>query len=323
MKQRDNKNHSRLSVSMKARPVLRGVDGPLSTDNVVVPSCLPQATATMEAGTTQVTTATGGPLRRTMPVTPTTSTSTPTTSIRPTTTISQTTTSPCVSSGNRCREWLLLEIVRGYFNARKNKRNTASQSLFESDLLLKLWALFAKIISLTYEVSRSIAFIIVNTVMREVFAAQFVDRIVHHILYNWLAPIFEPLFIYDSYSCRKGKGTDFGVNRLRHHIRSVSQNGTRPCWVLQLDLSGYFMSITRQKLYDIIVGVIKRKHIDRKPEWFIIDFLLKKVIFNEPTKGCRIKGKKTDWIGLPKNKSLFLGASRMWAPDWQSYQPAF
>jgi len=31
----------------------------------------------------------------------------------------------------------------------------------------------------------------------------------------------------------------------------------------------------------------------------------KKIIFNEPTKNCIIKGKKTNWDGLPNNKSLF------------------
>ena len=65
------------------------------------------------------------------------------------------------------------------------------------------------------------------------------------------------------------------------------------------------MSIVRQKLYDIIVETVKRKGLDRRQEWPIILFLLKKVIFNDPTKGCRIKGSFTEWKGLPRNKSLF------------------
>ena len=150
-------------------------------------------------------TATGGLLRRTMNPTPTTSTSTVRTSICPTTTISPTTTSPSGSSEHRLREWLRPELAKAYFEARKNKRNTASQSLFERNLCMKLVALFWSVVTFCYEVGRSIAFIIRNTVLREVFAAQFVDRIVHHLLYNWLSPIFERQFIYDSYSCRKGK----------------------------------------------------------------------------------------------------------------------
>ena len=49
--------------------------------------------------------------------------------------------------------------------------------------------------------------------IREVFAADFRDRIVHHLLIRRLEPLFESAFIDDSYNCRKGKGTDYGVKR--------------------------------------------------------------------------------------------------------------
>lgn len=93
----------------------------------------------------------------------------------------------------------------------------------------------------TYTPGRSICFIIHDSVQREIFAASFRDRIIHHYLYNQLEPVFEPAFIYDSYSCRKGKGTLFGIERLEHHIRSCSENHHKECWVLKLDIKGYFM----------------------------------------------------------------------------------
>lgn len=137
------------------------------------------------------------------------------------------------------------------------------------------------------------------------FAASFRDRIVHHLLYRWLLPIVLPRFIYDSYSCIEGRGTDFGVARLEHFIWSVSQNYTKPCWVLRLDLKGYFMAINRRKLFDIILALVHKTGNDRRPEWPVIRYLLGKVIFNDCTKGCRIKGSRADWKGLPKDKSLF------------------
>lgn len=100
-------------------------------------------------------------------------------------------------------------------------------------------------------------FIIKDPVLREVFAASFRDRIVHHLLYNWLMPIFEPTFIYDSYSCREGKGTLFGIERMEHHIRSCSDNYTKDCYVMKLDIEGYFMNINRQLLFDVIVKRLK------------------------------------------------------------------
>ena len=211
-------------------------------------------------------------------------------------------------------KWLLHSVTQAYYDARKNKRNTVNQSRFERHLAANIIKLAKDIFHGKYKVAASIAFIIENTVKREVFAATFRDRIVHHLLYNWLMPIFEPLFIFDSYSCRKGKGTDFGAERLRKHIRQVSQSYTRPCWILKLDLTGYFISINRQKLYDIIIRTIQREGADRKPEWPIIDYLLRKVIFNDPTKGCRFRCSRSLWDGLPKTKSLFFALFKCGLP---------
>jgi len=72
--------------------------------------------------------------------------------------------------------------------------------------------------------------------------ADFCDRIVHHILVDYLETIYEPIFIHDSYACRKGKGVHRGVARLRKFIRQVTVNNCR-AWYLQLDIKNYFMSL--------------------------------------------------------------------------------
>jgi len=66
----------------------------------------------------------------------------------------------------------------------------------------------------------SICFNADKPVKREVFAADFRDRVVHHLIYSYISPIFEKTFINDSYSCRKGKGTHYGIKRIDHFIRS-------------------------------------------------------------------------------------------------------
>ena len=145
------------------------------------------------------------------------------TSIRLTTTIARTATQSAVSKHqSECD--LLTDLFTAYFCARKNKRNTASQVRFERNLSDNLMRLYDEIVSRSYRVGRSMCFIIRDPVFREVFAASFRDRIVHHLLYNWLMPIFEPTVIYYSYSRREGKGTLFGIKRLEHHIRSCSDN---------------------------------------------------------------------------------------------------
>ena len=193
------------------------------------------------------------------------------------------------------------ELFLAYYDARRNKRGTASQLRFELNLEENIVRLYRELCSRRYVVGTSICFIINDSVQREVFAADFRDRVVHHFLYNRLSPFFEKKFIYDSYSCRKGKGTLFGVRRLQHYIRSCSKNGTEECYVLKLDLKGYFMNVDRNRLYGMIESALPLTFEQRD---FVL-WLTKEVIMNEPIVNCRMKGALTDWDGLPEEKSLF------------------
>jgi hypothetical protein len=95
----------------------------------------------------------------------------------------------------------LWELFEAYFSCRKNKRNTANALAFEVDYESKLVKLCEEINEGTYEISRSIAFIVNKPVQREIFAADFRDRIVHHLIIGKLNHLFEQQFIYDSYAC--------------------------------------------------------------------------------------------------------------------------
>ena len=214
-----------------------------------------------------------------------------------------------VSSQPQTADSMLTDLFASYYSARANKRNTASQMKFEAHLSRNLISLYEDVRDRTYSPGRSICFIIRDPVQREVFAASFRDRIIHHYLFNKLEPLFEPTFIYDSYSCRKGKGTLFGIERLEHHIRSCSDNFHKPCYALKLDIKGYFMNIDRNILYSIVMDRIgKLASTGNQPDGFDYDtvvFLLQRIIFNDPTKGCRMRGGWDDWKGLPASKSLF------------------
>lgn len=199
---------------------------------------------------------------------------------------------------------LLTDLFRAYYDARRHKRNTRSQLAFEIDSEHNLITLYEQIRDRTYRPSPGICFITDKPVKREIFASPFRDRVVHHLLFNYLAPIFERRMIYDSYSCRKGKGTSAGIARIEHHIRSCSDNYTRQAYVLKLDLRGYFMSIDKRLLYDIIsrtVAGVRNVGFDRD----LADFLLRSILLRDPLKDCSIVGRKSDWVGLPPSKSLF------------------
>ena len=195
---------------------------------------------------------------------------------------------------------LLTDLFRAYYDARRNKRNTRSQLRFELNLETNLIHLYHDLRNRNYRPSPSICFVIEDSVKREVFASEFRDRVVHHLYWNYVADLFDRLFIYDSYSCRKGKGTLKGIERLEHHIRSATDNYTREAWVLQLDIQGYFMHIRRDVLYDMVVEVLQRYGMTDP----LLMYLTEVIITKDPLEGCRYCGRPRDWDGLPDSKCL-------------------
>ncbi|MBN2013528.1 group II intron reverse transcriptase domain-containing protein [candidate division KSB1 bacterium] len=83
---------------------------------------------------------------------------------------------------------------------------------------------------------------------RLISAAPFIDRVVHHAICRVIEPIFEPTFIYDSYACRKGKGTHAAIDRFTYYAR-------RYRFVLKCDVQKFFPSLD----HDILKQQIRRK----------------------------------------------------------------
>lgn len=196
-------------------------------------------------------------------------------------------------------------VYQAYLDARKHKRMTIDVHRFEANAYLNLIQLAMDIENRSYQPGSSIAFIIDEPVTREIFAASFRDRIVHHIIYNLIADWWDRRFIYDNYSCRVGKGTLFGINRLVHHSSVVSSNYSRPAYILKLDLSGYFMSLPRRQLFDEVMRGLDAQYRRDSIEHKLTSYLVRQVIFDNPIHGVRLKGSLKDWHRLPKNKSLF------------------
>ncbi|SLM27480.1 RNA-directed DNA polymerase (Reverse transcriptase) [Desulfamplus magnetovallimortis] len=104
---------------------------------------------------------------------------------------------------------------------------------------------------------------------RTIAVAPFRDRVVHHAVVNILEPVFEKQFVFDSYACRKGKGTHAAIERAQNFIRR------RPFYV-KADISKYFDSINHSILLNQIVKKIK--------DQYLID-LIEKIIAASHTPG--------------------------------------
>jgi len=200
-------------------------------------------------------------------------------------------------------------LFQAYFDARKNKRNTINALAFEKHFEANIFAIYHEILDGRYKPEKSICFIVDKPVKREIFAAHFRDRVIHHFIYNNIAPIFDKTFINDSYSCRKGKGTHFGIKRVDHFIRSCSQNYKNDCYILKLDIKGYFMAMDKQLLLNKINHILNNKQHCIDFDLSLTNYLIEQTINANPVNNCTIKGRKSDWDGLPKDKSLFTANS--------------
>lgn len=201
--------------------------------------------------------------------------------------------------------WLLQQLMKAYFEARKGKRRTRDQYAFEVNWFKNLVQLRDDILRRAYKPSRGIAFVTLKPVIREIFAAPFRDRVIHHFLYAMCAKWMDAQMIYDSYSCRVGKGVLFGIRRLEHMIRSVSVNYQIKVYVIKMDIQGYFMSLPRVRLLEMMEECLDKQFADNPPLRDLLYYLWREVIMDDPTKGVKKRGPLSRWRRLPDSKSLF------------------
>ncbi|MEK7615234.1 MAG: reverse transcriptase/maturase family protein, partial [Patescibacteria group bacterium] len=98
-------------------------------------------------------------------------------------------------------------------------------------------------------------FTICDPKQRTIHKARVKDRVVHQAIVNVIEPLFEKRFIYDSYSCRVGKGTHAAVSRLRTFLRQASRNHTKTVYAVKCDIRKFFASIN----HEILIGLLHKR----------------------------------------------------------------
>ncbi len=200
------------------------------------------------------------------------------------------------ASGLQNDRFSFRKIYAAYLDCRKKKRSTANALKYEINAEENNVRLEQEFKNRTYRPSRSLLFAAKKPKTREIFAADFRDRIIHHLLVNEYKPIYEPIFIHDSYACRDEKGTHAAKERLEKFTRQITKNGYARAYYLQLDIKDFFTSIDKNILFDLI-----RKKIE-SPE---ILWLTHKVLFWDCTSSYVVKGDRQLLFNIPPNKSLF------------------
>jgi retron-type reverse transcriptase len=188
------------------------------------------------------------------------------------------------------------EVVAAYFDCRRTKRNSVHARVFEFNLEKNLFDLYEELLSGSYRIESSTAFVVERPKIREIWASSFRDRIVHHVIYNRLSPRFYPSFIRNSFACIPGRGTLDGSDRLWSGMRSITHNGRDRAYFLQGDVRNYFVSINKDILFRLLTPRIH--------EPWLLD-LTTQVLFHDPRINCLCKSTPEEFSRVPRHKSLW------------------
>jgi len=147
---------------------------------------------------------------------------------------------------------------------KSGKRSKNDVQKFELNLEDNLFALHQELKNKRYRHNEYISFYINDPKKRHIHKATVRDRIVHHAIHQILYPIFNPTFIFASYSSRKEKGTHKAVIQLSQMLRSVYQTHGK-CFVLKCDIKKFFPTINHK----ILVKIISKRIKDKDALWLI------------------------------------------------------
>ncbi|MEK7154421.1 MAG: reverse transcriptase domain-containing protein [Patescibacteria group bacterium] len=149
---------------------------------------------------------------------------------------------------------------------------------FEFNLEDNLFQLHGELKSGTYKHAPYSGFYITDPKLRHIHKACVRDRVLHHAIFRVLYPVFDKLFIFDSYSCRLNKGTHRAVKRLWKFARSLSRNNLRDIYALKCDVQKFFDSVD----HSILLELIRRRIQDSDAIW-----LLQKIVHSFKTKDSK------------------------------------
>lgn len=223
------------------------------------------------------------------------------------------------------RQQLLLLLYQAYYDAKKQKSNRSYVKKWEKNLQQNMEELCDDLYYRRYKPLPSKCFVIDYPKKREIFAAMFRDRIVHHLYFNLTHDLYERTFIADSYSCITGRGTHYGIQRVTDMCRKESHNWQHKCYAMHLDIRGYFMHIVRRKLLEIATDTLRKMASHRisktdKRTWGealdmdFVEWLTEVIVMLDPKQNCIIVGDPSNWIGLDFAKSMLHLAEGLGLP---------
>ena len=143
-------------------------------------------------------------------------------------------------------------LLHAFYLAARGKRLKSDAVQYEKNLYHNLKFLQTSLFSQNVPLGKYSFFTIYDPKERLICAAPFQDRLLHHAIMNVAEPSFEKMQIYDSYACRKNKGTEAALIRALHFSKQFG-------YFLKLDIRKYFDSIPHAKVKEILARLFKDK----------------------------------------------------------------
>lgn len=159
-------------------------------------------------------------------------------------------------------------LLLAYKKARKSKRNRKEVAYFSLELEKELFIIQTALQNKVWKPCPYRVFTIYERKPRQISAAPFRDRVVHHALLNVVEPLLDKKFIFDTHACRKRHGVHLAVKRYQEWSKTHA-------YALKLDISRYFPSIDHiilkqqlsQRIKDQNVLWLFNTIIDNVPEF--------------------------------------------------------
>lgn len=158
-------------------------------------------------------------------------------------------------TGNVSMIFSLSNLWRAWYQFRRGKKPSLAIDAFELQLEPNLYALYHEIQTGTYVHGAYRTMVVSDRKRRTISIASIRDRVVHRLLYEYAVKIFDRLFIYDAWSCRKGKGLIGAIERAQQFCRRYPTG-----FVWQADIRKFFDSVR----HDVLRASIQRRVKDQQ-----------------------------------------------------------
>jgi len=144
-------------------------------------------------------------------------------------------------------------LREAFLKASRGKRGRNDQRAFQANLSREISVLREGLLSGNYPVGNYSRFVIADPKRREIYAAEFRERVLHHALMNVCEPYFDRWLISHTYACRKGMGQLKAIAAARMESRRCK-------WFLKCDIRKFFDNISHEGM----VSLLRRKFKDER-----------------------------------------------------------